>query len=75
MSTDTPTVLVFDFGAQYAQLIARRIREANVYSEIVSHKLTAQEIQEIGPAGIILSEALSQYELTEPQSLTQISMI
>ena len=55
MSTDTPTVLVFDFGAQYAQLIARRIREANVYSEIVSHKLTAQEIQEIRPAGIILS--------------------
>ena len=55
VSTDTPTVLVFDFGAQYAQLIARRIREANVYSEIVSHKLTAQQIQEIGPAGIILS--------------------
>ena len=55
MSTDTPTVLVFDFGAQYAQLIARRIREANVYSEIVSHKLTAQQIQEIRPAGIILS--------------------
>ena len=55
MSTDTPTVLVFDFGAQYAQLIARRIREANVYSELVSHKLTAQEIQEIRPAGIILS--------------------
>ncbi len=55
MSTDTPTVLVFDFGAQYAQLIARRIREANVYSEIVSHKLTAQQIQEMRPAGIILS--------------------
>ena len=55
MSTDTPTVLVFDFGAQYAQLIARRIREANVYSEIVSHKLTAQQIQDIRPAGIILS--------------------
>ena len=55
MSTDTPTVLVFDFGAQYAQLIARRIREANVYSEIVSHQLTAKQIQEIRPDGIILS--------------------
>ena len=51
MSKDTPTVLVFDFGAQYAQLIARRIREANVYSEIVSHELTAKQIQEIRRKG------------------------
>ncbi|MBK5223118.1 MAG: glutamine-hydrolyzing GMP synthase [Acidimicrobiia bacterium] len=49
------TVLVVDFGAQYAQLIARRVREAHVYSEIVPHTITAAEIAERQPAGIILS--------------------
>ena len=49
------TVLVVDFGAQYAQLIARRVREANVYSEIVPHTMTAAEIAERGPTGIIFS--------------------
>jgi GMP synthase (glutamine-hydrolysing) len=48
-------VLVVDFGAQYAQLIARRVREANVYSEIVPHTITAEEIRAKDPAGIILS--------------------
>lgn len=49
------TVLVVDFGAQYAQLIARRVREAHVYSEIVSRKITAAEVREKNPKGIILS--------------------
>ncbi|MDQ1424670.1 MAG: hypothetical protein QOD72_2168, partial [Acidimicrobiaceae bacterium] len=48
-------VLVVDFGAQYAQLIARRVREANVYSEIVPHTITAADIVELAPDGIILS--------------------
>lgn len=57
MSSETvqKPVLVVDFGAQYAQLIARRVREANVYSEIVPHTITADEIRAMDPAGIVLS--------------------
>ena len=52
---DFDTVLVVDFGAQYAQLIARRVREARVYSEIVPHTITAEEIRARQPAGVIFS--------------------
>ncbi len=52
---DFDRVLVVDFGAQYAQLIARRVREAHVYSEIVPRDVTAAEVSDRHPAGIILS--------------------
>ncbi len=50
-----PTVLVVDFGAQYAQLIARRVREAHVRSEIVSRDISPEQVRELDPIGIILS--------------------
>lgn len=52
---DNQMILVLDFGSQYNQLITRRIREHGVYSELHSHKLTADEISEMNPKGIILS--------------------
>ncbi len=71
MSVDNPTnqrpVLVVDFGAQYAQLIARRVREANVYSEIVPSTITAEEIRAKDPSGIVLSGGPSSvYEEGSP---------
>lgn len=48
-------VLVVDFGAQYAQLIARRVRECHIYSEIIPHDLPLEQIAARKPAGIILS--------------------
>ena len=53
--TAAERVLVLDFGSQYAQLIARRVREQNVYCEIVRHNITAERLKELAPIGIILS--------------------
>ncbi|MDR1140751.1 MAG: glutamine-hydrolyzing GMP synthase [Planctomycetaceae bacterium] len=49
------TILILDFGAQYVQLIARRVRECGVYSKIVPHTITADEVRRFTPKGLILS--------------------
>ena len=61
-------VIVVDFGAQYAQLIARRVRQANIYSEIVPSSMPVNEILARNPAAIILSGGPSSvYEKGAPQ--------
>jgi GMP synthase (glutamine-hydrolysing) len=63
----TDTVLVVDFGAQYARLIARRVREAHVYSEIVPSSMTVEEIKARQPKGLIFSGGpKSVYETPAP---------
>ena len=53
--TNEDRILVLDFGGQTAQLIARRVREQNVFCQLVRHSLTADRIRELDPKGIILS--------------------
>jgi GMP synthase (glutamine-hydrolysing) len=61
-------VLIFDFGAQYAQLIARRVRELNVFCQVVRHDLPAARVAELNPKGIILSGGpASVYEPGAPK--------
>ena len=50
-----PSILILDFGSQYSELIARRIREANVFSLVVTNFISIKEIEDINPQGIILS--------------------
>ncbi len=61
-------VLVLDFGSQYAQLIARRVRQQQVYCEIVRHDISADRIRQIAPKGLILSGGPSSvYEAQAPK--------
>ena len=62
-------VLILDFGAQYTQLIARRVRESNVYCEIHPHDVSDQFVREFAPSGIILSGGpASVYEGGTPRA-------
>jgi GMP synthase (glutamine-hydrolysing) len=62
-------VLILDFGAQYTQLIARRVRESNVYCEIHPHDVSDQFVREFAPSGIILSGGpASVYEGGTPKA-------
>src|SRR5262249_59859732 len=55
VTADAKSVVVLDFGSQYTQLIARRIREARVFSVVLPPSATGEEIRRHSPAGIILS--------------------
>src|SRR5258705_13750036 len=58
-------ILILDFGAQYVQLIARRVRELGVYCEIYPHDATEEEIRRFQPRGIILSGGPESVTLEE----------
>ena len=71
-------ILILDFGSQYTQLIARRVREAKVYSEILPYDIEPERISEFEPRGIILSggpeSAIEGSEVRAPHmSLASIS--
>ena len=59
------TILVLDFGSQYTQLIARRIRELNIFSEILPWDISANKIKSLNPKGVILSGG--------PESVTELN--
>ena len=66
-------ILIVDFGAQYSQLIARRVREANIYCEIIPYTYTIDKIKEKNPQGIILSGGpASVYEENAPKVTNEI---
>ncbi len=68
-----PSILILDFGSQYSELIARRIRETNVFSLVVSNLIGIQDIQDINPQGIVLSGGPnSVYEENAPTCDEQI---
>ncbi len=65
-------ILVLDFGSQYTQLIARRVREAGVYCELHPYDLSAEAIRKLAPKGIILSggpESVTDSEISAPQAV------
>jgi GMP synthase (glutamine-hydrolysing) len=67
-SQQAERIVVLDFGSQYAQLIARRVREQHVYCEIVRHDIAASRLRELAPRGIILSGGPSSvYEAGAPR--------
>jgi GMP synthase (glutamine-hydrolysing) len=65
---DRECIAILDFGSQYSQLIARRVREAHVYCELLPHDVSAERLRELAPRGFILSGGpASVYEPSAPQ--------
>ena len=64
------TVIVLDFGGQYNQLIARRVRECNVYCEIFSYKTDIEKIKEMQPKGIIFTGGPNSVYLEDSPTYT-----
>ena len=65
-------ILILDFGSQYTQLIARRVREAGVYCELKPYDVSAEVIQQFKPRGIILSGGPESVVLADGPQAPQI---
>ena len=72
MDIHSDRILILDFGSQYTQLIARRVREAGVYSELYSWDISAEEIRDFKPSGIILSGGPETTTASDAPSAAQI---
>lgn len=72
MDIHSDRILILDFGSQYTQLIARRVREAGVYSELYSWDISADEIRDFNPSGIILSGGPETTTASDAPSAEQI---
>ena len=66
-------IIVLDFGSQYNQLITRRIRDFGIYSELLPHTITAEEVNQIAPKGIIFSGGPNSVYDETPWALTRKS--
>lgn len=69
-------IVILDFGSQYSELIARRIRETQVYSEVISYRTSAEQLRQLSPKGIILSGGPnSVYDDAAPQCDPEILLM
>jgi GMP synthase (glutamine-hydrolysing) len=67
-AADSELVLILDFGSQFGQLIARRVRELNVFCQVVRHDISADRVKELNPKGLIFSGGpASVYEANAPK--------
>jgi len=69
---ETPSIVVLDFGAQYSQLIARRVREQKVFSVVLPCNTKLEEIKKHNPIGIILSGVPAYFMFTRKRVLPQV---
>jgi GMP synthase (glutamine-hydrolysing) len=69
LASDRDSVVILDYGSQYSQLIARRVREAHVYSELLPHDVTWEQVKSIHPKGIILSGSPSSVYAADAPTL------
>ena len=68
-------IIVLDFGGQYNQLIARRVRECGVYCEIYSYRTSLEELRAMNPKGIILPAAPTVYMIPPPRPILRMFLI